>query len=150
MQGPSSSRLFGSTSDLSLHAESSTGRDLKLRLMDLGIMGDDEVPEGVEDWMNLYISHPLLRGSLIRLEDNLCVQAVLTKAMDLLHRTAKMTELPVTHDTLYVEVIRSVNIEEEPKKRIRRVKTDDRDAGLKGSILREPKLKKIDDPIDLC
>ena len=147
---PSSSRLFGSTSVLSLHEDSSIGSELKLRLLDLGIMGDDEVPEGVEDGMNLYISHPLLRGSLIRLEDDISVHALLTRALQGFHRVPENHALQGSHDTLYVELVGNVNKEDGPRKKTRRLRSDDRDAGLKGSILRGNNFQAIEGPIDLC
>ena len=140
MYRPGRSRLVGSTSGFDAN---STGLDAKLLLMNIGILASAPTPlndenEGLER-MNIYIHHPTMRGSLVQLRDETSVTEMLCKFQE----NVSIDKL----DTLFVEfIVDPTDTKKSVKKR--KTVTDDKDAGLQGSIFRsspKPKEKTVDE-----
>ena len=150
---PGTSRLFGTTALVDLHSETLTGIELKRQLIDCGILGEEDGMDAREEDVNLYVSHPLLRGSLVRIEDHDSVPSVLVRVTEGSARKNDRISGAASRETVFVELLRHSKMEIAGAKRPRTVsptRISDGDGGLKGSILRGQAVINNEDPIDLC
>ena len=122
---PGRSRLVGSTKGLD---RDSTGLDAKLMLVDIGILDQSPFPISVEDAvtrMNVFVHHPSVRGSLVMLKDEVGLGELMER----------FGNSGIATDTVFVEFVGSDG-DLVPVKKRKKHTSDDRDAGLQGSILR--------------
>lgn len=129
MYRPGRSRLVGSASGID---RDSTGLDVKLHLIDLGILDQSPFPISAEEAMtrvNIYVNHPTVRGSLVMLSND-------SSWFDTISRFGTGPDM----DTIFVEFAKpsgsTTPDERAGAKRRKRPLADDRDAGFQGSILR--------------
>ena len=129
MYRPGRSRLVGSASGID---RDSTGLDVKLHLIDLGILDQSPFLISADEAMtrvNIYVNHPKVRGSLVMLSNE-------STWLDTISRFGAGPDM----DTIFVEFAKppgsTTPDETAEAKRRKRPLADDRDAGLQGSILR--------------
>ena len=110
-----------------------TGVDIKLWLLEIGIVDQSPFPIDLNealDRINIYVSHPSIRGALIQLKDEYPIEDVV--------KLFQGPDSRMTLDTIFVEFTRNASLPSSPK-RLRKVPiASDKDAGMQGSILREP------------
>jgi hypothetical protein len=123
---PGRSRLVGIAPEVD---QTAACIDLKLLLIDLGIMDQSPFPVNPDEAIGriqIYITHPAIRGALVLIKDESSIQATL----------AQLGAENDAVDTVFIEFIKS-SPDDTPKRRKKQPLASDSDAGLRGSILRD-------------
>jgi len=127
---PGRSRQVGTTPAIEPHL---TGLDLKLGLLEIGILEQTPFeihPDDALHRINLYLSHPSIRGSLVQILDEYPIIELMQKFQS--------PDSSLVIDTVFVEFTRNASAPSSPKRQKRVPSASDHDAGMQGSILRSP------------
>ena len=123
------SRLVGAAPAID---STTTGVDVKLALIDIGILDQSPFPISPDDALgrlNLYVVHPSMRGSLVLVKD----EEPIFDTIGSLGQAGRSTVTSV--DTVFVEFTKA-SADSTPKRRRKGPVASDKDAGMQGSILR--------------
>ena len=126
---PGRSRLVGAAPGIE---SNTTGIDIKLALIDIGILDQSPFPISPDDAigrLNVYVAHPSMRGSLVLVKDDVPIIETISSLGAAGRSTLN------TFDTVYVEFTKS-SADSSPKRRRKGPIATDKDAGMQGSILR--------------